>query len=73
MPSRKDEPVTSRPIGVAGIMAQMARPQCVCHGGGSHRKSRVARIGLLDGIRGKEPDGVDCTSLKVVCHMNPAC
>jgi hypothetical protein len=33
----------------------------------------VARIGLLDGIRGEEPDGVDCTSFKIVCHMYPAC
>ena len=77
MPTRKDEAVASHPLWVAGVVSQMTRPQGKGHRGGSHWKSRMTRIGLLDGIRRKKSKGVDGTSLKactelvegVVCHV----
>lgn len=72
MPSGEDEAVASRPLGVAWVMAQVARPEGICHRGCSHWEARMARVGLLDSICSKEPDGVDCTILEIFCHKNPA-
>jgi hypothetical protein len=69
MPARKDEAVTSHPFRVAGIMAQVTRPQSESHGRGAHRQPGMPGIGLLNGIRRKKTNGVDRAKLKVVCHI----
>jgi len=69
MPTRKDEAIASHPFGVARIMPQVARPYGKCHGGGSHRKPRMARVGLLNSIRRKKAEGIDGAKLEIVCHV----
>jgi len=69
MPTRKDEAVTSRPFRVARIMAQVTSPQSECHWRGTHRQTGMARVGLLNGIRREESDGIDRAELKIVCHV----
>jgi hypothetical protein len=46
---------------VAGIVPQESRPQNVTHGGGAHRHSWMARIGVLHGIGGQHADGIDAS------------
>ena len=69
MPTRKDEAVSSHPFRVARIMPQVARPHSKRHGGGSHRKPGMARVGLLNGIRRKKAEGIDGAKLEIVCHV----
>jgi hypothetical protein len=71
MPARKDETVASDPFWVARVVPQMARPQGVRHGGSAHGEPGMTGIGLLNGIRGEEAEGVDRTGLEVGCHRNP--
>lgn len=64
MPARKNESVASHPLWVARVMSQVARPQGECHRGGSHRKTGMTRVCLLDSIRREETERVDRTSLR---------
>ena len=69
MPTRKDEAVASHPFGVAWIVSQVARPHSECHCGGTHGKSGMTRIGLLDAIRREKAEGIDGAELKIICHV----
>lgn len=73
MPTRKDEAIASHPLGVAGIVAQVARPDGKSHRGGSHWKSRMTRVGLLDPVRREKAECVDGAVLKIVCHVSTCC
>ena len=55
---REYEAVTVRPAGLSRMVLQEAVPQDVSHGGGSHGKSRVSRVRLLDGVHRKASYGV---------------
>ena len=58
MPRGEHEPVAIRPMRVAGVELQIARPQ---HGrdiGHAHRHAGMARIGRLHSIHRKRADGV---------------
>ena len=59
VPRGEDEPVPVGPVGVARVVLEEPVPQHVGHGGGAHGRSRVAGVGLLDGIHRQHPHGVD--------------
>ena len=69
MPTRKDEAVSSRPLWVAWIMSQVASPNRIRHGGGTHGESGMSRVGLLDSVCGKKAECVDGEKLKIVSHV----
>ena len=52
------ETVTIRPARVQRVVAQVAAPQCHGNIRHAHRRARVARIGLLDGVHGEHANGV---------------
>src|SRR5450759_5247866 len=55
----EQEAVSIRPARVAGGVAQELRPQRVGHRRHPHRGAGMARVGLLNGVHGKRPNGVD--------------
>ena len=58
MPIREHEAIAQRPVGVAGIEAQMLVPDLECGAGQAHRRTRVAAAGTFDRVDGKEADRV---------------
>ena len=64
-PAESTKRSRSGQAGVGGIEAQVAREQGVRHGGRAHGQAGVTRVGLLDGVGGEEPDGVDAAQLEV--------
>ena len=59
VPGGKDEAVTVGPVGVAGIVAEEARPEDVGHWLGIHRHPRVTGVSLLDRVHAQGAAGVD--------------
>ena len=53
------EAIAVRPCGIGRIVAQELLPQRECHWRQSHRRSRVARLGLLDRVDRERPDRID--------------
>ena len=53
------EAVAIEPVGPGGRVLEEAVPQGIGHGCGTHGRARMAAVGLLDGIDGQDPDGVD--------------
>ena len=51
---REHEAVSVQPVGVFGIEPQMAGPERVGHGCGTHRHARMAGVRLLDRVNGKK-------------------
>src|SRR5215216_1329842 len=66
MSTRKDESVSSSPFGIARVVAQVTRPQCISHRGRSHREPRMTRISFLDSVCSEKAQCVDCTKLKII-------
>ncbi len=58
MPRRQHEAVAVRPIGGGGVELQETRKQNRRRVGHAHGHARVARIGLLDGVRRQKADGI---------------
>ena len=56
---REHEPVAVDPLRMSRVVAEVARPQNIGHGGRAHRQSRMSRCRLLDGIDAERADGVD--------------
>ena len=70
MPARKNEAVSSHPLGVTGVVSQMARPDRIRHCCGAHRQARVPGVGFLHAIGGQKAECIDCAGLQVVvCHV----
>jgi len=55
----EDEPVTVGPGRIGGVVPEKAVPEDVRDGRGAHRRPRVSRVGLLDGIDGEKANRVD--------------
>ena len=69
VPARENEAVTVRPLRVARVMLQMARPEGVRHGRRPHRETRVPGVGLLNSIYGDHAYGVDTKLVKRHGHL----
>ena len=61
---RQDEAVAVGPLGVRGVVLEVAGPQHVRHGGEAHRHAGVAGVGLLHGVDRQKADGVDAGLLE---------
>ena len=64
VPVGQHKAVAVGPLRLLGVMAQVLLPQ---HGGNfchPHRRARVPRIGLLDGVHGQGPNGVGQSRMK---------
>ena len=70
MASRQDEAVAVGPVRLPGIEFQEAREQHGGDVGGAHRQARMAGIGLLHGIHGKEADRIGHPVVLVACGHN---
>ena len=74
MTHREYEPIAIRPNRIVRIESEDSLPQAVGDRGHGHRRSRVAGVGLLDGIHGKSADGIDAGLIKLcVRHHGPLC
>ena len=56
---RQHEPIAIGPVGAVRVVAQEPAPQDIAHGRHAHRRSGMARGGLLDRVEREGPDGVD--------------
>ena len=69
MPTRKDEAVSSRPIGITRVVSQVSGPNGVCDRGRPHRQAGVAGVCFLHTISRKKTKSINCLSLKILdCH-----
>src|SRR5262245_11292226 len=59
MADRQNKTVAIRPNRMFGVESQEPLPQTVGNGCQSHRRARMTRIGLLDGIHAKRANRVD--------------
>jgi hypothetical protein len=59
VPRRQHEAVTVRPIRVRRGVPEEAGPEHIGHRCRAHRRTRVAGVGLLDGVHREGPDRVD--------------
>ncbi len=71
--SGKHEAVAIRPLGVARIVREVLLPKYVGHGRGTHGQARVARVGFLYGIDGKDADGIDGEVAELVHAPSVGC
>ena len=62
---RQHEAIAVGPDGVVRVEAEMPLPEGVGHRGHGHGGPRVAGVGLLDGVHGQRPDGVDAELIDV--------
>ena len=65
MPRGEDEAVAARPIRRRGIVAHLLRVEEVGDGGERHRRARMARVRLLDGVHREDADRVDRETSRV--------
>ena len=68
MSAGEDEAVAVEPVGVGGVVAEVAHPNRVGHGRTAHRQSGVAGVGFLDGIGGEETNSVEGAGEKFSGH-----
>src|SRR5450759_897161 len=61
----KKEAISVRPAWISRGVTQELRPQRVGHRRHPHRRTRMARVGLLDGVHRKRPNGVDREMVEV--------
>ncbi len=59
VPRRQHEAVAIGPVRIGRVVAHHAREERVGERREGHRRSRVARVRLLDGVHGQRPDRVD--------------
>ena len=59
------EAVAVGPDGIVGVEAEVALPELVGHGGHGHGRPGMAGVGLLHGVHGQGPDGVDRELIEV--------
>lgn len=64
MASGKDESITIRPIGIAGIELQVPIPERVDKSCGTHRCPWMTRLCFFNGIDGKKSNGIDAAFIK---------
>jgi hypothetical protein len=55
----QNEPVPVRPGGIGGIVSEVPGPDLVAGGGQPHGRSGMSGVGPLNGVHGKDADGVD--------------
>jgi hypothetical protein len=63
--ARQDEAVAIGPFRVGGVVSHDPREQHVADGSERHRRTGVSGFGLLDGVHGQGPDGVDAEQIEI--------
>ncbi len=66
VPAREHEAVAVGPVGFRRVVVHDACPEHVCEGSECHGRSRVARVGLLDGVHRQPADDVDAPLLEIL-------
>ena len=66
MAAREHEAVPVGPQRLPGVVTEEPRPEDVGGRGQGHRRSRVARVRLLDRIHGQRPDRVDAQPVEIL-------
>merc|ERR1719297_620949 len=64
----QDEAVPIDPVRICRIVVHFLRKQDISNRSLSHGSARVSTLGLVDGIHGKETDGVYAVCLHICCH-----
>ena len=67
----KHEAVAIQPGGIGGIIAQKFLPQAIGDRRQSHRRARMARVGLLHGVDGQSSNRVNAQRVQLLSrHQN---
>ena len=65
----KYEAVSIDPLRILRVKVHFLAPERVSHSSGTERKTRVAGVGLLNHIRGKNTDSGDCILFNLCTHI----
>src|ERR1035437_1194626 len=61
----ENEAVTARPMGISGIVTQIAVPQRKRQGRQRHRSSRMSAVGLLHSVHRERTNGVNAEAIEL--------